>query len=216
MITKPTTDRGRATVGRVLDAACLLFAKQGVRATTLDEIGTASGVGRGQLYHFFANKADLVADVVGLQVERVIASMQASFDEMSTAADVRAWCDEAVRSYASSNDPIRCPIGSLVHELDQDDGPARDALKTGFARWEALFAEGLRRVAENGGLRADTDPATLAGGLLAAYQGGVLLGDAMGDVEPLRRALETVTAAALAPAATRDRRSRTRNKSSTR
>jgi TetR/AcrR family transcriptional regulator, transcriptional repressor for nem operon len=199
VITKPTTDRGRATVSRVLEAACVLFAKQGVRATTLDEIGAAAGVGRGQLYHFFADKADLVADVVALQVERVIASMQSSFDAMSTAADVRAWCDDAVGFYASSNDPIRCPIGSLVHELDQDEGPARDALKAGFARWEALFVNGLQRVADNGGLIAGADPKLLAHGLLAAYQGGVLLADVSGDVEPLRRALETVTATALVP-----------------
>jgi TetR/AcrR family transcriptional repressor of nem operon len=216
VITKPTTDRGRATVSRVLDAACLLFAKQGVRATTLDEIGAAADVGRGQLYHFFADKADLVADVVSLQVERVIGSIQPSIDDMSTAADVRAWCDDAVRSYASSSDPIRCPIGSLVHELDQDNGPARVALKAGFVRWEELFAEGLRRVAESGDLIADTDPSVLAAGLLAAYQGGVLLADAMGDIEPLRRALATVTAAALAPPATRGRRSRARTKVSTR
>jgi TetR/AcrR family transcriptional regulator, transcriptional repressor for nem operon len=199
MITTPTTDRGRATVSRVLDAACVLFAKQGVRATTLDEIGKAAGVGRGQLYHFFAGKADLVADVVVLQVERVIASMQPAFEAMSTPADVRAWCDEAVRLYASSTDPIRCPIGSLVHELDRDDGPARDALKAGFTRWEKLFAHGLRRVADNGGLLPGADPSVLAGGLLAAYQGGVLLADAKGDVEPLRRALQTVTDAALVP-----------------
>ncbi|HEY9304179.1 MAG TPA: TetR/AcrR family transcriptional regulator, partial [Mycobacterium sp.] len=197
MITTPTTDRGRATVSRVLDAACVLFAKKGVRATTLDEIGKAAGVGRGQLYHFFADKADLVADVVGLQVERVIASMQPSFEAMSTAADVRGWCDDAVTAYASTNDPIRCPIGSLVHELDQDDGPARAALKTGFARWEALFTQGLRQVAESGELITGTDPSILAAGLLAAYQGGVLVADAMADTEPLRRALETVTAAAL-------------------
>jgi TetR/AcrR family transcriptional regulator, transcriptional repressor for nem operon len=200
VITEPTTDRGRATVNRVLDAACELFARQGVRATTLDEIGAAAGVGRGQLYHFFADKADLVADVVASQVERVIASIQPSFDAMSTAADVRAWCREAVKVYESSTDPIRCPIGSLVHELDRDSGPAREALKAGFARWETLFAEGLRRVADNGGLTAGTDPSLLAGGLLAAYQGGVLLADVSGGVEPLRRALETVTVAALAPA----------------
>lgn len=208
MITKPTTDRGRATVSRVLESACVLFAKQGVRATTLDEIGAAAGVGRGQLYHFFAGKADLVADVVALQVEQVIASMQPSFDAMSTAADVRAWCDDAVSSYASSNDPIRCPIGSLVHELDHGEGPARDALKAGFARWEALFAEGLRRVADNGDLIAGADPSLLAHGLLAAYQGGVLLADVSGDVEPLQRALEAVTTTALVPAVTATERAR--------
>lgn len=199
MITKPTTDRGRATISRVLEAACVLFARQGVRATTLDEIGAAAGVGRGQLYHFFADKEDLVADVVGFQVERVIASIQPSFEAMSTAADVRAWCEDAVKAHASSDDPIRCPIGSLIYELDGNDGAARAALKAGFARWETLFAEGLRRVAEGGGLMIGADPSVLAAGLLAAYQGGLLLADLSGDVEPLRSALQTVITAALAP-----------------
>jgi TetR/AcrR family transcriptional repressor of nem operon len=210
VITKPTTDRGRATVTRVLEAACVLFARQGVRATTLDEIGAAAGVGRGQLYHFFADKADLVADVVGFQVDRVLSSIQPSFDAICTAADVRTWCTEAVREHASSTDPIRCPIGSLVYELDRaDDGPARAALKTGFARWEQVFVEGLRRVADNGGLLPGSDPAVLAAGLLAAYQGGMLLADVSGDVAPLRHALDTALAGALVPPSKRKSRSRT-------
>lgn len=200
MITKPTTDRGRATVTRVLEAACVLFARRGVRATTLDEIGAAAGVGRGQLYHFFADKADLVSDVVAFQVERVMSVIQPSFDVMSTAADVRGWCAEAVRVHASSGEPVRCPIGSLIYELDRaGDGAARAALKAGFARWEQVFAEGLRRVADNGELTPGSDPAVVAAGLLAAYQGGMLLADVSGDVAPLRHALDTVLAAALVP-----------------
>ncbi|WP_161630362.1 TetR/AcrR family transcriptional regulator [Mycobacterium sp. UM_CSW] len=182
-----------------MEAACLLFDKQGVRATTLDEIGAAAGVGRGQLYHFFADKSDLVADVVGFQVERVISSIQPPFDAMSTADDVRAWCEDATRQAASSTDPVRCPIGSLVYQLDPDAVAARAALTAGFARWEEIFAKGLRRVADNGELLAGTDPSVLAAGLLAAYQGGLLLADVSGSVEPLRRALRTVTDAALAP-----------------
>ena len=177
----------------------MLFARDGVRATTLDEIGAAAGVGRGQLYHFFADKADLVADVVGYQVERVISSIQPSFEAMSTADDVRAWCEDAVRLHASTTDPIRCPIGSLVYQLDADASAAHAALTAGFVRWEKLFTEGLRRVADNGELLAGADPSVLAAGLLAAYQGGMLLADVRGDIEPLRRALQTVIAAALPP-----------------
>lgn len=199
MKVEPTTDRGRATVGRVLDAACLLFARRGVRATTLDEIGAAAGVGRGQLYHFFADKADLVADVVAVQVERVIAAMAPSLDTMTTAEDVRAWCEKAVEVHEHSSDPMRCPIGSLVHELDDNDEAARAALRTGFDRWESLLEQGLRRVADDGGLITGADPTVLAAGLLAAYQGGMLLADVRGDLEPLRRALQAVTAVALAP-----------------
>ena len=198
MITRPTTDRGRATVARVLDAACALFAEKGVRATTLDEIGAAAGVGRGQLYHFFAGKADLVADVVGLQVERIVDPIRPAVDAMSTADDVRNFC-EAIISLHDSSEKIRCPLGSLVPQLD-DDNTAREVLKAGFTQWEALLADGLRRVADSGGLISGADPAVGAGGLLAAYQGGMLLADVTGDVESLRRALNTVVTAVLTPA----------------
>lgn len=206
MITEPTTDRGRATVARILEAACVLFARQGVRATTLDEIGSAAGAGRSQLYHFFADKADLVSDVVRFQVDRVLSSVQPAFDDVDTAADLRAWCADAIRAHAASADPIRCPIGSLVYELDRsDDGPARATLKSGFARWEQVLAEALQRVADDGGLLPGTEPTILAAGLLAAYQGGMLLADVSGDVAPLRHALDTALAAALGPPPKRGR-----------
>jgi len=194
----PTTDRGRATVARILDSACDLFGAQGVRTTTLDEIGAAAGVGRSQLYHFFVDKSDLVAEVVAYQVERVVAGLAPFLESMSTPADVQAWCDEVVAFHAASAPSIRCPIGSLVHQLGESDTAARHALLSGFQRWEELLARGLRRVADNGGLTESSDADTLASAMLAAYQGGVLLAGATGDVAPLRRALLGVTAAAIA------------------
>ncbi|MEH3138693.1 MAG: TetR/AcrR family transcriptional regulator [Mycobacterium kyogaense] len=202
----PTTDRGRATVTRVLDAACDLFGTKGVRSTTLDEIGAAAGVGRSQLYHFFVDKADLVAEVVACQVDRVVGELSPTLESMSTAADVQAWCDDVVAFHAASEPSIRCPIGSLVHQLDDTDVAARRALVSGFARWEQLLAAGLQRVADQGGLTESSNADTLASALLAAYQGGVLLAGASGEVAPLRRALHGVTSAALSSPPPPDRR----------
>jgi len=111
---------------------------------------------------------------------------------------VRNFC-EAIISLHDSSEKIRCPLGSLVPQLD-DDNTAREVLKAGFTQWEALLADGLRRVADSGGLISGADPAVVAGGLLAAYQGGMLLADVTGDVESLRRALNTVVTAVLTPA----------------
>jgi AcrR family transcriptional regulator len=196
MRTEPSTAKGRATVRRVLDAACDLFARQGVRATTLDQVGTRSGTGRGQLYLYFAGKTDLVAAVVSQQVQRVLDGQRPLLDAVSTADDVRAWCAAAERWYGP-DDPVRCPIGSLVHELGEDDAAARAALAEGFGRWRAAIAEALRRVRDHGELAAGLDPDTAAGALLAAYQGGVLLAGATGDLGALRLALATFQATAL-------------------
>lgn len=198
---RPTTERGKETVRRVLDAACVLFARQGIRATTLDQVGALSGAGRGQLYHFFRGKADLVAEVVALQVERVLGAQQPLLGTFSTAAEVRAWCALAAEQYAVGDDPVRCPIGALVHELGEGDAAARAALAAGFARWRAALADGLRRVGARGELAPGTDPEAVAAGLLAAYEGGVLLASAEGDLEVMRLALGAVTTAALAPEA---------------
>ena len=195
----------------------MLFGSQGVRTTSLDEIGAAAGVGRGQLYYFFVDKADLVAEVVAFQVDQVIVSLRPTLEAMSTADDVRAWCDEVVAFHAASAESIRCPIGSLISQLDENDRAARQALQAGFTQWEGLLEAGFQRVADTGGLTAAGDPHTLAATLLAAYQGGMLLADVSGDVAPLRRALQGVISLALTPAtSTRAGKAERRRQMSTR
>ena len=199
--TQPTTARGRATVLRVLDAACGLFAQQGVRATTLDQVGRKSGTGRSQLYLFFSSKADLVRDVVALQVDRVLAAQQPLLDAMADADGVRDWCVAAAGQYGP-DDAIRCPVGSLVHELSGpgSDAASRAAVADGFERWRAALAAGLHRAAAHGGLAPGTDPDAAAAALLAAYQGGVLLAAATGRRERIAQALAAVADGLCAPA----------------
>lgn len=189
---------------RVLDAACVLFARQGIRSTTLDQVGAASGTGRGQLYLFFHGKADLVAEVVASQVERVLQAQQPLLGAISTAADVRTWCRLATEQL-DAQAPVRCPLGSLVHELAESDAAARATLDAGFTRWRALLADGLRRVATRGELAAGADPEAVAAALLAAYQGGMLLAGPSRDLTVLRLSLAAVTATALAPPADQPR-----------
>lgn len=199
MRTEPRTGKGRATVARVLDAACVLFARQGVRATTLNQVGALSGTGRGQLYRYFSDKAELVAAVIAQQVQQVLDAQRPLLSTMSTAADVREWCAVAARQY-SADDPIRCPIGSLVHELTERDVAARAALAEGFDRWRAELAAGLHRVQQRGDLVAGADPEAVATALLAAYEGGVLLAGAADEPARLRVVLDAVAGLALGPA----------------
>ena len=180
---------------RILDAACALFIQTGIQATTLDQIGLAAGVGRSQLYHFFADKADLVADVVAAEADRLLALVRPATDSMMTADDLVAFCEGIVAAYDHGSRPIRCPLGSLVHQLHPGDNRAWTTLQAGFAEWETLLRSGLQRIADGGELGDGADTDVLAAGFLAAFQGGVLLAEVKGDVEPLRRALQLALAA---------------------
>jgi AcrR family transcriptional regulator len=185
----PTTDRGRATRERILDAASELFYRQGVGATGLDKVIAASGTGKGQLYHYFADKAALVHAVVERQVATVLDAQRSRLAQLAAPADLRAWADELVAAYATSDHPVRCPLGALVAELAEGDPEARTALDAGFRRWAGALAAGLRAAGV-------AEPDRHAVALLAAYQGGLLLSQARGDLGPLRTALDAAVRAA--------------------
>jgi len=197
MKTPPTTDRGRMTVESILDAASLLFYHHGVRATSLDQVSALSSTGRSQLYHYFSDKADLVLSVIERQVERVLEAQQPILGDIAHGKDLQAWRDLVIRLHADSDDPIRCPLGALVVELAEDDPTARAALCAGFKRWRDALTRGLKRIRDNGELASPLSPAVLGVGLLAAYQGGVLLSQAADDLAPLRAALDTAVSSVL-------------------
>jgi AcrR family transcriptional regulator len=185
----PSTDRGRATRERILDAASELFYRQGVGATGLDQVIAASATGKGQLYHYFADKRALVHAVVDRQVATVLDAQQARLEQLSAPGDLRAWAGELVAAYRDADHPVRCPLGALVAELAEADPEARAALDAGFGRWAAALAAGLRRAGV-------AKPKRHAAALLAAYQGGLLLSQARGDLAPLETALDMALTAA--------------------
>jgi TetR/AcrR family transcriptional regulator, transcriptional repressor for nem operon len=202
MKTVPSTDRGRATLARIIDTASTLFYRQGVRATGLDQIIEISQTGKGQLYHYFADKADLVLAVIQRQVDEVIEAQEPLLADLDSWADIDAWLVVLIDLHEGSEDPVRCPLGALAAELAEGDPTARAALAEGFGRWTDLIAAGLRRVRDDGGLRPGADPDALAQGALAAYQGGLLLAQVEGSLVPLHAALDTARAALYAASST--------------
>jgi TetR/AcrR family transcriptional regulator, transcriptional repressor for nem operon len=185
----PSTDRGRATRERILDTACGLFYRQGVRATGLDQIAEASGTGKGQLYHYFADKHDLIMAVIDRQIASVLAYQEPLLSRFDTLAGLSAWVELLVSGYEAGAEPARCPLGALVAELALEDPQARTALEQGFAEWARRLARGLRAIQDRGELAPGADADQLAGALIAAYEGGLVLAQARGDALPVRGAL---------------------------
>lgn len=60
---------GADTRLRIIGSAADLFHKQGVRATSPDEIIEASRTGKGQFYHYFKSKEGLIHEVLQAHLE---------------------------------------------------------------------------------------------------------------------------------------------------
>jgi AcrR family transcriptional regulator len=68
----PKTERNAETRKRILDAAAVLFARYGLRATTLADIGSRARLGKATLYHYFPDgKASIFEQAVGSIVDAI-------------------------------------------------------------------------------------------------------------------------------------------------
>jgi AcrR family transcriptional regulator len=198
MSTEPATRRGRATRERILTIAADLIAENGVSGLRLDDVERAAGVGRSQLYHYFANRDDLVRSVVQTTIDAVLAAQEPLLAGLDSIEGIDRWFDDIVENGVRGDGAGGCAIGSLARQLSEHDEVSRDAFVEAFARWEAPLVEGLRRMQENGRLNADADVVELADLTMAAIQGGILLAQVRRKPDQLRLALRGARSALVA------------------
>ena len=173
------TAKGKATRGRIVDAAAELMFAHGVARTGVEDVQKRAGVSASQLYHYFGDKRTLVRAVIARQTEAVLEAQEPLIGRLDSFEGLQAWRDVLV---------------DLQRQRADADPEARAELAAGFDRWEEPIRAGLRAMHERGDLRPEADPDRLALAVLAAVQGGLLLTQTRRDPEPLAVALDTVLA----------------------
>jgi AcrR family transcriptional regulator len=125
-VAEPRTNKGRATRDRVIDAASALVFEHGVAGTTLDDVRAAANVSKGQLYHYFADKEDLVHAVIDRTIQQVL-DAQPALSDLSTWTAISTWFDDLVELQNARHAVGGCPIGGLAGQLAETDEQARQA-----------------------------------------------------------------------------------------
>jgi AcrR family transcriptional regulator len=186
---EPRTGRGRASRERIVEHAAELFAERGVAATSLDDVLTAAGAGKSQLYHYFRGRDELVEAAVAHRCTQVVAGLTQALGSVVSLAGLA----QALAAFAAGFEQMGlpgCPIGSLAAQVAERNEGARLQAAAAFDSWEGLFAQALERMLERGELRADASPAILATSLLASIEGGMVLSQARKDPASLHIAVE--------------------------
>jgi AcrR family transcriptional regulator len=186
------TPKGRATRERIVAAAAELMSQRGVARTTIEDIQEAAAVSTSQMYHYFADKGDLVAAVIDFQTDRVLAVQHLGLDRLECLEDLRRWRDIMVDLMRRLGCVGGCPIGSLANDLAETDPLARAHVARSFVQWETMIRDGLKAIAARGELPDGTEVDNLALAMLAAVQGGLLLSQVRRDTTPLEAAVDTM------------------------
>ena len=159
--TKEDSERTRR---RIIAAARQVFARQGVRRTTLEEVARAAGVTRGAIYWHFAGKTDLF---YAMREQVLLPTIDTGFAASAAdAADPLGSAERFLRGViASLDDPaaretfrimgFKCEyVGELGRELHRQ--------RNRCAELTGKLAQVYRRARRAGQLRAGLTPAPAA------------------------------------------------------
>lgn len=170
-------------------AAAELMHVQGVATTTIDEVLAASATSKSQFYQHFADKSDLVYEVINLRADEILSWQRLRLEKVDSLRGLHQWRDAMVQRCVLRRGLWGCELGSLAAELSDTDDRARQSLAEHFSEWRAILAAALDRMRDNGVLRADADTSALATGLLAAVEGGYLLSQTAHDPRLMQTSL---------------------------
>lgn len=129
---KARSAAGAETRLRIIRAAADLFHKQGVRATSPDQVIEASETGKGQFYHYFRSKEGLVHEVLQDYLEAVKAGTAAVDYDIASWQDLERWFSAHLKLQKSFSMTRGCPFGTIGNEVTENDELIRQDLSLLF------------------------------------------------------------------------------------
>ena len=159
---------------QILQAAAILFGRQGYTATTLEQIGREAGYSSALVSLRFGSKEGIV--------EAIVARLQTrAGDEVFEPEDGVAGLAGLNRIFTGYSELLRDAehwMRALFMLMADSLGPLNakiDLFRAGNDRFAAAIEQAVREGRDAGEIRADIDPAETAFQVLAAVRGATLL-----------------------------------------
>lgn len=159
---------------RIVEKADALFYEAGFEATSFADIAGAVGISRGNFYHHFKSKDDILEAVIS----RRLAATRAMLDTWDAAATPNDRILSFIRILITNQTKIMafgCPVGTLTSELAKLDHIAEARAVQIFTLFRDWLADQFRAL----GHRDNAD--ALALHVLARSQGVAVMASALKD-----------------------------------
>jgi AcrR family transcriptional regulator len=165
----------KSTREHIVDAADRLFYQQGFEHTSFTDIADLVQISRGNFYHHFKTKDDILDAVIALRFSRTQSMLeQWEADGATPMARIQSFIRILIANRAKIM-RYGCPVGTLCTELAKLDHAAQGSANEIFT----LFRGWLRTQFAQLGRQADAD--ALAMHVLARSQGVATLAQAFHD-----------------------------------
>src|SRR4030095_5494663 len=139
----------------ILDAALAVFAERGYRNTRLEHVGEAAGVTKGAIYHYFANKEDLLLRAIEHRREEALGRIEEILRDKSAPVSTRLRL--IVRRWFGSLTKERLAVVRLLLQGIEHEAP--DAHREWLAGGPAASCRLIASLVREGQARGEVPPA---------------------------------------------------------
>jgi TetR/AcrR family transcriptional repressor of nem operon len=184
---------GKATREAVIEAATRLIHLKGYQNTTLDDVLSASGVGKGNFYHYFKSKEDLGFAILDRVIESFFSAGIApcfADPEARRVDQIRCFLGRVREAVQARNCVGGCLFGNLAAELADVHEGFRARLADLFSRWNAQLVRVLEEAQARGEVTPACRPGAVAHFLVASLEGAMLLTKLTKDIAVMDRCVE--------------------------
>ena len=164
----PSCDCGRPDAAeRIIDCAERLFAEHGYAGVSINDIAKAAGISKANVFHHFANKAELYAAALA----RCAGPLQQLLGEFParqgpTAEVLSATLQGHLQQMLDSPNAIRLLVRELLGPTDSESRAGTDqSLSDSFG----MAVEAIRALQAQGRIAADVEPIVLAAAAFGAH-----------------------------------------------
>lgn len=178
------SEKGNITRASIVESARELFHKNGVRATSIDQILEASGTGKSQFYHYFKSKEDIVHEVLKFYMQITRSGRGPVRVNIESWEDLERFFYDHVEGMKMLGCERSCPVGSIGNELASENEQVRKDVNRIIDYMREKISGFLKRLKSEGRLKKSADPNTLADFSIASVQGALLLAKVRKDGAP--------------------------------
>ena len=117
------------TRGRIMVAAAAVLTERGYASSRMVDIAAAARVGPGSIYHYFASKDDLVAEVLRYGVQATHRHVQSVLDGLPSSASALARLDAAMSAHVDAVVELSAVARAHPHVYAQAPAGVREQLR---------------------------------------------------------------------------------------
>jgi TetR/AcrR family transcriptional regulator, transcriptional repressor for nem operon len=150
-----------------------VFWSRGYAGTSLDDLGAATGLGRGSLYNAFGDKHTMFLRGLDDYCTEIAVGIRAQLRDPATTAYHRliAHIDAITASTASDTELRGCLLAKSAAELSATDAEVTKRVKRTLDGWLRELTSVISEAQRDGDIDTTADPRALASLLLAVLRG---------------------------------------------